>query len=111
MIRHIATLLPAAGDVSDAAELTRAASELGPLVALILGATALFIAQRGLEALRPARAVTPAWQLLALFLGLLALWLLRQLPFAGGLIGFVALVAGIGALAWRAWNGRGTAAA
>lgn len=83
------------------------------LLVLFLGwaTAALFIAQRGLEVLRPARAVTPAWQLLALFLGLLALWLLRQLPFAGGLIGFLALVAGIGALTWRAWNGRGTAAA
>lgn len=31
--------LPTTGDVADAAELTRAANELGPLVALILGAT------------------------------------------------------------------------
>lgn len=83
------------------------------LLVMFLGwaTAALFIAQRGLEVLRPARAVTPAWQLLALFLGLLALWLLRQVPFAGGLIGFLALVAGIGALAWRTWNGRGTATA
>jgi hypothetical protein len=72
---------------------------------------ALFIAQRGLDALRPARAVTPAWQLLALFLGLLALWLVRQVPYLGGLVGFLALIAGIGALVWQALNGRRTATA
>jgi hypothetical protein len=86
---------------------------LVPLYFLVLflgwATAALFIAQRGLEVLRPARAVTPAWQLLALFLGLLALWLLRQLPYAGGLIGFLALIAGIGALVWQALNGRRTA--
>jgi len=83
------------------------------LLVLFLGwaTAALFIAQRGLEVLRPGRAVTPAWQLLALFVGLLALWLLRQVPFAGGLIGFLALVAGIGALVWRGWNGRRAATA
>jgi hypothetical protein len=83
------------------------------LLVLFLGwaTAALFIAQRGLEVLRPGRAVTPAWQLLALFVGLVALWLLRQVPFAGGLIGFLALVAGIGALVWRGWNGRRAATA
>lgn len=83
------------------------------LLVLFLGwaTAALFIAQRGLEVLRPGRVVTPAWQLLALFLGLLALWLLRQVPFAGGLIGFLALVAGIGAMVWQGWNGRRTATA
>lgn len=43
MTHHLATLLPAAGDVADAAELTRAASELGPLVALILGASVVLV--------------------------------------------------------------------
>jgi hypothetical protein len=66
---------------------------------------ALFIAQRVLEAARPGRASTTAAQLLALFLGLLALWLLRQIPYAGGLI------AGIGALAWQAFSGRRPATA
>lgn len=88
---------------------------LVPLYFLVLflgwATAALFIAQRGLGVLRPARAITPAWQLLALFLGLLALWLLRQLPYAGGLIGFLALIAGIGALVWQALNGRRAAAA
>lgn len=78
------------------------------LLVLFLGwvTAALFLAQRGLEALRPGRPTTRGWQLLALLLGLLALWLVRQIPLVGGLIGFLALLAGIGALAWRAFNGR-----
>jgi hypothetical protein len=39
------------------------------------------------------------------------LWLLRQVPLVGGLIGFVALLAGIGALTWRAFNSPRTVAA
>jgi len=83
------------------------------LLVLFLGwvTAALFVAQRGLEALRPGKAVTRGWQLFALLLGLLALWLLRQVPLLGGLIGFIALLAGIGALTWRAFNGRRAAAA
>ena len=83
------------------------------LLVLFLGwiTAALFVAQRGLAALRPGRPVTRGWQLLALLLGLVVLWLLRQLPLVGGLIGFVALLAGIGALAWRAFNSPRTAAA
>jgi len=88
---------------------------LAPLYLLVLflgwATTALFVAQRGLDALRPGRPMTPAWQLFALFLGLLALWLLRQIPFVGGLVAFLALIAGIGALAWQAFGGRRAAAA
>jgi hypothetical protein len=78
------------------------------LLVLFLGwiTAALFVAQRGLAALRPGRPVTRSWQLLALLLGLVVLWLLQQIPIVGGWIGFVALLAGIGALTWRAFNGR-----
>jgi hypothetical protein len=83
------------------------------LLVLFLGwvTAALFLAQRGLDVLRPGKPATRGWQLLALLLGLLALWLLRQIPLVGGLIGFLALLAGIGALTWRAFNGRRTATA
>jgi cytoskeletal protein CcmA (bactofilin family) len=78
------------------------------LLVLFLGwiTAALFVAQRGLAALRPGRPVTRGWQLLALLLGLVVLWLLQQIPLVGGWIGFLALLAGIGALTWRAFNGR-----
>ena len=50
-------------------------------------------------------------RVVALFLGLLALWLVRQVPYLGGLVGFLALIAGIGALVWQALNGRRAATA
>ena len=83
------------------------------LLVLFLGwiTAALFVAQRGLAVLRPGRPLTRGWQLLALLLGLVALWLLRQIPYVGGWIGFFALLAGIGALTWRAFNGRRAVAA
>jgi len=78
------------------------------LLLLFLGWTtvALFVAQRGLDALRPGRPSTMTVRLLALFLALVALWLLRQVPLVGGLLAFVALLAGIGAFVWQAWNRR-----
>jgi hypothetical protein len=78
------------------------------LLVLFLGwiTVALFVAQRGLAVLRPGRPATLAVRLIALFLALVALWLLRQIPLVGGLIAFVALLAGIGAFVWQAWNRR-----
>jgi len=78
------------------------------LLVLFLGwiTAALFVAQRGLAALRPGQPVTRGWQLLALLLGLIVLWLLKHIPLVGGWIGFIALLAGIGSLTWRAFNGR-----
>jgi len=78
------------------------------LLLLFLGwaTVALFVAQRGLDALRPGRPATTAARMLALFPALVALWLLRQIPLVGGLIAFVALLAGIGAFVWQAWNRR-----
>jgi hypothetical protein len=46
----------------------------------------------------------PAWRLLALAVALTALWLLRQIPYAGGLIGLAALLFGLGALALQAFT-------
>jgi hypothetical protein len=78
------------------------------LLVLFLGwiTVALFVAQRGLAVLRPGRPATLAVRLIALFLALVALWLLRQIPLVGGLIAFVAMLAGIGAFVWQAWNRR-----
>ena len=83
------------------------------LLVLFLGwvTAAQFLAQRGLQALRPGRTTTRGWQLLALMLGLVALWVVRQVPLVGGLIGFIALLAGVGALTWSAFNGRKAAVA
>jgi hypothetical protein len=78
------------------------------LLLLFLGwiVATLFVGQRGLAALRGARPATTGWHLLELLLGLVALALLRHLPFVGGLIAFVALIAGMGALVTQGWAGR-----
>jgi Flp pilus assembly protein TadB len=78
------------------------------LLLLFLGwvTAALFMGQRGLAVLRPGRPVTLGPRLVALFLALVALWLVKKLPVVGGIIGLVALIAGIGALVWQAWARR-----
>ena len=83
------------------------------LVVLFLGwmTTALYLGQRGLDVLRAGRPATRGWQIVALLLALVALWLVRQVPLIGGLAGLVALLVGIGALTWRTWNGRREATA
>jgi hypothetical protein len=78
------------------------------LLLLFLGwvTAALFIGQRGLAALRSGQPVTVGWRLLALLLALVALCLLGKVPYLGGIVEFVALIAGIGALVWQAWARR-----
>lgn len=78
------------------------------LLLLFLGwiVAAHFVGQRGLATLRGAGPATTGWRLLALLLALAALALARHLPMVGGLIAFVALIAGIGALARQGWAGR-----
>jgi hypothetical protein len=86
---------------------------LAPIYLLVLflgwATTALFLAQRGFEALRPGRVPSTAVQLGTLFLALVALWLVGKIPLVGGLITLLALLAGIGALVWQAWQGRADA--
>jgi cytoskeletal protein CcmA (bactofilin family) len=78
------------------------------LLLLFMGwvTAALFLAQRGLAVFRAGQPVTAGWRMAALFIALVVLSLLRHLPLVGGLVGFVALIAGIGALVWQAWSGR-----
>ena len=78
------------------------------LVLMFLGwvTAALFLGQKLLEFARRGQPVGTGGRLLALLVALLALWLLRQVPYAGPLIGLVALAAGIGALVWQLWTRR-----
>jgi hypothetical protein len=78
------------------------------LLLLFLGwvVTALFVAHRVLGFVRAGQPVTQGWRLVALFLALVALSLVRQVPFVGGFVAFIALLAGIGALVWQAWSRR-----
>jgi cytoskeletal protein CcmA (bactofilin family) len=78
------------------------------LLLLFLGwvTAALFIGQRGLSMVRPGQPATLGLRLLALFLALVALGVVKHVPLVGGLIGFLALIAGIGALVWQGWSRR-----
>lgn len=78
------------------------------LILLFLGwvTTALFIGQRALSFARPAAVQSTGWRLLALLAALLLLSMLAHVPYVGGWIKFLALLAGIGALVWQAWSDR-----
>jgi hypothetical protein len=69
------------------------------LVLMFLGwvTAALFLGERLLEFARRGQPVDIGWRILALLAALIALWLLRRVPYAGPLIGLAALSAGIGA--------------
>jgi len=83
---------------------------LVPLYVLLLFlgwvTTALFLGEQGRALLRGAKPAGTGGRLVALFLALVALWLLGRIPYVGGWITFLALLAGIGALVWQAWSGR-----
>jgi hypothetical protein len=73
---------------------------------------ALFIGQRGMALVRGAAPMSTGSRLMALLLALLALSLVRHLPFLGGVVAFLALIAGIGAMVSQGWSRRdGTPAA
>ena len=78
------------------------------LVLMFLGwvTAALFLGERLLEFARRGQPVGIGWRVLALLAALVALWLLRRIPYAGPLIGLAALSAGIGALVWQLWSRR-----
>jgi len=82
------------------------------LLLMFLGwiVAALFIGQRGLAMVRGTAPVSTGWRLLALLLALLALALVRHVPFIGGIVVFVTLIAGIGALVSQGWARRDGAA-
>lgn len=67
---------------------------------------ALFLGEKGLAAVKGAQAFGTGWRLLSLLAALVVLWLLGRIPLVGGWITFLALIAGIGALAWQAWHRR-----
>jgi cytoskeletal protein CcmA (bactofilin family) len=78
------------------------------LLLLFLGwiVAAMFVGKRGLALARGTGTATIGWQLFSLLLALVALAIVRHIPFVGGLIAFLALIAGIGALVRQAWAGR-----
>jgi hypothetical protein len=78
------------------------------LLLMFLGwvTAALFLGQKLHELVRRGQPAGLGGRILALLIALLALWLLRRVPYAGPLIGLAALSAGIGALVWQLWTRR-----
>ena len=76
------------------------------LVLLLLGylTAVLFLADAGLARLRRAEEPSPGWRLTAIAVTLLVLGLLRLIPLLGGLIGFLLLLFGLGALTRALWR-------
>jgi hypothetical protein len=79
------------------------------LLLLFLGwiVTALFLGQRGLAMARRTVPASTGLRLLALLLALLVLSMVRHVPLVGGIVAFLALIAGIGALVSQGWARRG----
>ena len=65
---------------------------------------ALFVGTRLLRIARRDGAARPGWQFAALAAALLLLWAARQIPYAGALVIFLALVAGLGAIVLQAFS-------
>lgn len=74
-------------------------------VALLAGylMAAFFLGERLLRLARKAEPTT-GWRIFALAVALGALWLLRQIPYVGGLVILAALLFGLGALALQAFT-------
>ncbi len=78
------------------------------LLVVFLGwvVAAVFVGDKGLSLIHGSRPASTGWRLAALFIALIALWLITRIPFFGGLLGFAALIAGTGALVWQVWRRR-----
>ena len=67
---------------------------------------AVYVGDKGLTLIYGSRPASNGRRLAALFVALIALWLITRIPFFGGLLGFAALIAGTGALVWQVWRRR-----
>ena len=78
------------------------------LLLMFLGwiVAAHFIGQRGLAMVRGTAPASTGSRLLGLLVALLALSLVRHVPLVGGIVVFMALIAGIGALVSQGWARR-----
>ena len=66
---------------------------------------AIFVGDTVLERVRAGKTLTKGWRILFMLLALVAISLVRLVPFLGGLAVALLFVAGIGAFTMRAWQG------
>lgn len=79
----------------------------GYAVLMLLGylIAAIFVGDAVLGRIGKAKADSNWWRVLFMFLALLAIAIVKQVPFIGGLAVMLLFVAGIGALTMRGWRG------
>jgi cytoskeletal protein CcmA (bactofilin family) len=79
----------------------------GYVVLLLLGylIAAIFLGDTVLERISTGKAQSIGWRMLFMLLALVAIAVVRQMPFIGGVVVAVLFVAGIGAFTMRAWQG------
>lgn len=79
----------------------------GFVVLLLLGylIAAIFVGDLALERVGKGKLDSAWWRVLFMFLALVALAIVKQLPFLGGLIVALLFIAGIGAFTMRSWQG------
>lgn len=79
----------------------------GYVVLMLLGylIAAIFVGDAVLERIGKANADSAWWRVLFMFLALLVLAIVKQVPFIGGLAVAILFVAGIGAFTMRSWRG------
>lgn len=79
----------------------------GYVVLMLLGylIAAIFVGDAVLERISQAKVDSGWWRVLFMFLALLAIAIVKQVPFIGGLVVTLLFIAGIGAFTMRSWSG------
>ena len=79
----------------------------GYVVLLLLGylVAAMFVGDTALERLGREKVESPWWRVLFMFLALIVIAIVKQVPFIGGLAVALLFIAGIGAFTMRSWRG------
>lgn len=79
----------------------------GYVVLMLLGylVAAMFVGDTALERLGREKVESPWWRVLFMFLALIVIAIVKQVPFIGGLAVMLLFIAGIGAFTMRSWRG------
>lgn len=79
----------------------------GYVVLMLLGylIAAIFVGDAALERIDREKVESPWWRALFMFLALLAIAIVKLVPFIGGLVVTLLFIAGIGAFTMRSWRG------
>jgi cytoskeletal protein CcmA (bactofilin family) len=77
------------------------------VVLMLLGylVAAIFVGDSVLERIGKAKADSAWWRVLFMFLAVLAIAIVKQVPFIGGLAAAILFIAGVGAFTMRSWRG------